>query len=457
MPSRFSYTDRSRRLFPASAFPALLLSALASLHAFDIEGVQPAALDQPRINVMLRRNPAQQPLAGKPAPDIMDLLEPKTKPKKAYNIQAFLDTGASGIVISSATADSLGIVRITAVNPDNNQSQQVVFHDVGVAGSDQFHVSEPLYFALAPFHPGTDTQDPARDYRLIPDPLRLQIGPVSNTAGIMQLLLGNLDVVGMPALIGKVVVIDPKPVNQFDDTMRTYVYDPRTPFNLNQAKRNPGIPTTNRHVRLSYASFARFTHATPRNAQPPTLTKNPFIGPDPTAHPNAKPDTTPPITLMHAGKLSTASFLLDTGAAASMISTEQAAALGITYAKGTRGTNSPLLDGIPKTKQFILTVGGIGGGNKSAGFFLDELRVPTRQGDPLIYKPAPVLVCDITVQDPATKQQFTLDGIFGMNLLTATAQLGEGLIPEIGKLVEGAFDWIVFDEPNAILGLQLRQ
>jgi hypothetical protein len=84
--------------------------------------------------------------------------------------------------------------------------------------------------------------------------------------------------------------------------------------------------------------------------------------------------------------------LLDTGAAASLISSRHAKTVGITYVAGTQGTDNPVLDGVPKDKQFSLTVGGIGGQKKSAGFWLDSITVPTTEGDPLVFRGAPVLV-----------------------------------------------------------------
>ena len=57
------------------------------------------------------------------------------------------------------------------------------------------------------------------------------------------------------------------------------------------------------------------------------------------------------ITIAHAGRASQASWLLDTGAAASMISTRQAAKLGIRYKEGTQATQTPILEGVPKEKQ----------------------------------------------------------------------------------------------------------
>jgi hypothetical protein len=417
---------RSTPLLRHSLTPLLLfLSSLPAL-ATDIQGVQPAALDQPRINLLIRRGPNQPPLTGKADQNLLlQMLDPDTKPKQTFNVQAFLDTGASGVVLNANTAQSLKIVNATA------NSAPIVFHDVGVAGGDNFHVSEPLYFSLAAFHPGTNTDDPARDYTQQAGPLRAQVGPLGG-GGLMELVVGGLDVAGMPVMLGKVAVIDPKPVNGFDDTMRAYLYKPGTRFNPNQLKRDPGIPPVNRHVKLTYVSFARFTRITPAGAPGPTLARNPFIGPDPTLP--TKPAASLGITILHNGKTSQGSWLLDTGAAASLLSTRQAAAVGIRYRPGTEGTASPILDGVPAAKQFTLTVGGIGGQRKSAGFYLDELRLPTMERDPLIYRPAPVLVCDITVEDPTTKQQFTLDGVLGMNFLAASAKVTEGLLPQGNRM-----------------------
>src|SRR5688500_20072006 len=67
--------------------------------ATDIEGVQPASLDQPRVNVLLRRDPAGKPLVTTGA----------DAAGKVFNVEAFLDTGASGFVLSANTAKALGI------------------------------------------------------------------------------------------------------------------------------------------------------------------------------------------------------------------------------------------------------------------------------------------------------------------------------------------------------------
>jgi autotransporter-associated beta strand protein len=408
--------------------------------ATELIGAQPASLDQPRINVVLRRTPQGTPL------EFDDF----------YNVQAFYDTGASGLLLSDQTAGLLGVQKSTF------NGEPVIFEDVGVGGSEPFHVSEPLYMGLAKFHPDFDANDyPLSGYDHNLGPVRMQIGePPDNP------LLEGLDVIGMPAMRGKVVVMDPTPVDTFADTMRTYVYNPGTPFNTAAADSDPGIPAVERHVRLSYADVSRFTRVTPQGAPGPTLAENPFIGPNPVLKldPNPPPDDTPPIVISYNGKSAEGSWLLDTGAAASILSKAQASQLDVRYDPATENTDNPLLLGVPQSEQFQLSIGGVGGTRKLAGFWLSSLLLPTEEGnasdpnDPnhIRFIDAPVLVGDITVQDPNTQQTLTLDGIFGMNFLVASIFISEGFPPVFGEPTEGFFDWLVFDEPAGRLGLSLK-
>ena len=392
----------------------------ASALAVEIEGVQPAALDQPRVHVHLRRQPNGEALSAHVAGE------------KSINIQAFLDTGASGILLSKTTADALGVKTVTA------NRKPVTFHDVGVAGDAAFHVSEPLHVFIAPFG-RTGEPDDADGYPISVGPVRVQVGAA---AGLMDMLTGGLDVVGMPAIKGRVIVMDPRPVDSFGDTMRAGLFSPR------DAK----IPRTDRHIAVSYASFDRFTRIEPTGATGPTQARNPFIGPSPTGDGKA-----PPVLLMHNNQRTTGSWLLDTGAA-SMISTKHAAALGVTYLEATEGTDKPKLRGAPEQEQFTITIGGIGGARKAAGFFVDTLVLPTRENDPLVYRKAPVLVTDITVTDEKTGQSITLDGVLGMNFFVASAFVEESaLMPDIRNMTAGPFEWIVFDEPAGMLGVKLKR
>ena len=116
--------------------------------------------------------------------------------------------------------------------------------------------------------------------------------------------------------------------------------------------------------------------------------------------------------------------------------------------------------------QFQETIGGVGGSVSVAGFFLDSLTLPTIEGPSITFLNAPVLVTDVTVTDPVTQQSLTLDGDFGSNFLMASineadllGSLGRtaGASPDLGNLgqTSSPFDWITFDQPNGILGLDV--
>jgi hypothetical protein len=440
------------RLIPALNVLGIAAALGPLLHvvpawAFDIPDVQPVALDQPRVYALLRLTETGDPLAG------YDV----TFDESIFNIEAFYDTGTSGMILSHCTADFLQVPRAPGV----------VFEDVGVTGSDTFDVSEPLYVGIAPYTPSVDINNPDTAsvvYDQNFGPLRIEISEIGDCTDPFD--VDVLDIFGMPAMQGKVVVMDPKPLDTLLDLMRTYVYDPGTPFDAGQSETNPGIPATNRHVRLRYADFGRFTETTPAGAEGPTLNNNPFIGPDPLAAlgPNAHPDNTPGVTITLGAKQVTGSFLFDTGSAASFISTNMAAMINVRYRTGTFGTANPELElfdpsnpsaeGQLLPNQFQLTISGIGGSQRAAGFFLDSLRVPTMEGDPLNFVSAPVLVVDISVKDPQTQDVLTLDGVFGMNFLVASAFVSEDPF-NIGPFKTDLFEWVVFDEPNGMLKLQV--
>ena len=350
------------------------LALLPFSHALatDFTGVQPAALDQPRINALLSRGPVG---SGQ-------LLSADFGTGPTFNISAFFDTGASGVLLSEDTADALGVVRHV------HNGQQVVFSDVGVGGVSNFNVSELLHIGLAKYHPDADV-DNFDTYSSVYNQqfanVRTQIGPIGVKP---DPTLEGLDVFGMPTMAGKVVVMDPKPVNTFVDTMRTYVYNPGTPFDPNHANSEPGIPQISgpngRHVTLSYGNFDRFTQTTPAGAPPPTLRENPFMGPNPVRQldPNPPPDTTPAVKLGFGAASTEASLLLDTGAAASAISIAKAQSLGVTYDPAHPiGSDDPRLLGVPQSEQFTLTIGGTGGTFEVAGFFLDSMLVRTQEGN----------------------------------------------------------------------------
>ncbi len=60
------------------------------------------------------------------------------------------------------------------------------------------------------------------------------------------------------------------------------------------------------------------------------------------------------------------------------------------------------------------------------------------------------------MKDPTSGQTLTLDGVFGMNYLVGSVELLEDSSDLFGALSPGAFDWITYDEPNGVLGLNVR-
>jgi hypothetical protein len=246
--------------------------------------------------------------------------------------------------------------------------------------------------------------------------------------------------------------------------MRTFVYEPTGTFNGPDATFDPGVPRPDVNISLSFGDFARFTSLTPgpdAGALPPTLNNNPFIGPDPT---DPAGDDTPGVQLGHNGLTSEGSWLLDTGAAASFVSTEVAAGVGVTYDPANPlGSDNPRLLGVPIEDQFTLQISGISGNILNVpGFFADNLLVRTDEGvtaddaDPnhLNWKRAPVLVFDIEIFDPIAQETIVLDGIFGMNHLVATANIiPDDIFPLLLDPTEAPVDFSIFSQPAGKLGL----
>ncbi len=128
---------RNRRILLIIWIVAGIFSWGLPASGIDISDVQPAALDQPRVNVLLKRTVDGQPLSF----------------YGFFNIEAYYDTGSSGVLLSMNTADFLGVAESHYPEPGGPLVQ---YEDVGVAGSDQFYVSEPLYLGIAKYHPDAD-------------------------------------------------------------------------------------------------------------------------------------------------------------------------------------------------------------------------------------------------------------------------------------------------------------
>jgi len=309
---------------------------------------------------------------------------------------AFLDTGASGILLSRETRQSMGV----AVHP------QARFADVGVGGVEYFDVSELLCLGVA----GYDHQNPEDQRAYLP----IGRGRFQIRKGMAEMLTGPLDIIGTPAMRGRVVVLDSGSTN----TLGHFAADIKRP-------NDPTIPKTHLQIALRLRNFV--PRNDPKNTPPlPTTAPNPVID---------------NITIRYRDNASRSTWLLDTGGTVSLISTRQAARLGLVREDGT-----PLIK-----PAFSLPLGGIGKMTMAPGYEIDEMVVPTTSGRNLIFKRARLGVHDITFFDEQKQQISVLDGIFGSNFLCASAKI-EGLLPSnISKTV---FDKVVIDMDRAVMGLR---
>ncbi len=488
----------------AALAAALMLPLLASsAEALVIEGVGNAALDQPQINILVRVTPNAPPLDGQGVGDLGlgDLGDLGLGDlglgggDVTYTIPGFLDTGASNLLIASSLA--------APAEFDIQKESGWVFVDVGVSGSESFDISKPHTFQAAPYAPSADLDNPAtfnQTYNQIYAPMRAAIkqaptaSPGVDPLEQIMAMFGEVNVFGMPLMLGKTVVMDARSSNQYISTfdyenldttnIKTYIYDHgQAPFNNAAQHTNPGVPTTQFHVQMSYGDFEAFTELQgPSEAVKPTMAHNPFIGRNPLAPAGDPSDAVPGVTIQFGeAQAATGSFLFDTGASVTMISTDMASTQGVRYRDGFGPGANPILemlDGTAIASQFRLAIGGVGDGGTQtfSGFFLDSLLLPTIEGasnpdDNILYRRwdpndpttgVPVLVADIKVvnrmgnDDPSDDRIVTLDGVFGMNLLFGTARLDDpiDLFAIFDTALPGAFDWVVFDEPTGILGLQ---
>src|SRR5688500_12589699 len=103
---------RPKRSSRPSRVAAEPLEGRVHFAVIDIEGVQPAALDQPRVHALLRRTATGEPLTAEAPPF-----------GTTFNIEVYYDTGASGVLISNETANALGLGRATV------NGQEVIFED----------------------------------------------------------------------------------------------------------------------------------------------------------------------------------------------------------------------------------------------------------------------------------------------------------------------------------------
>jgi hypothetical protein len=231
-----------------AALLVVLVFASYNRAAEPITGVAPAALDQPRVYLQVARG------VNGPA------LIARANDQKTSAVEAFLDTGASGIVLASNTAKALGI------RAEQSASRSPVsYEDVGIGGTEKFAVSEPLFLSLAAY--SSDIDGDTANYGKPIGPFLFQLKPGGDE---LDAFTGGTDIVGMPAMQNRVIVMDPRGLAKLDK-IKTSLLPPN----------DRAIPCVSKTVPLTYVSFGRFSRIMPASAPGPASMANPMIGPDP--------------------------------------------------------------------------------------------------------------------------------------------------------------------------------
>ncbi|MHC4456371.1 MAG: pepsin/retropepsin-like aspartic protease family protein [Planctomycetota bacterium] len=350
----------------------------------NFDGVFEAALDIPRIWFLLKRDPNGEPLKYEGV---------------FYPNYAYLDTGASGILLSYVTSNYLEIsIHSTAK-----------YADVGITGIEFFDVSEPLYIATAPF----EAPDPCNpdSYHHLSGPWRFQVSEYDTDANA-------LDILGVPVMAGKTVILNADKLNNLEL------------FSADIKESNdPAIPAVDFNVPLRFEKF--ITPDDPNNIPPlPVLAYNPLID---------------NITAEYDGNSVTGSWLVDTGASISLISGPQAAVLGLTEPNA-----SPIIP-----TDFVVTITGVGEANDVdiPGFQIDNLIIPTLDGYNLVFSNARIGVYNISVVDYVNDEVIILDGVYGSNFLTTSVMLESNFPIDIAL---SPFHKVIIDMKNGLLGFDVN-
>ena len=429
-------------LFAALVFAALLLAALPDAAALEVRGVQPYALDQPRVPAILRT-----PDKGIPLSAYSELLN-----QRLFAFDCFLDTGASRVTLSRTDRNALKV-----------QSTGKTVEDLGIAGTEAFDVARP--YVLCAGDSSTDITDPL-DFRhcmkcslqlrrhdpnplgAMPKGLAEQLGGAMGELGFSsqemgQMMMPSINVVGTPFLKQHVAILDPRPVVQALDVFHGLSGTGGSggsgdPFEAldNLLEKMGESGTQGRDFGRIGVDILRIDQSYPgpqivvpltmkdmdRREVPVTSAKVPFVS---------------GALLSHGDRQVRLDLLVDTGGAVSLISPQFARQLNLNL-------NRPHL-----TTQIM----GIGkGAMELKGYWIDRLQVPTSRGGPLVFRNVPFFVADVP----------GLSGTMGANLLipsvyleTDMQKIQENPMSILGSMRMGPmpFSRIVIDLPRGFLGL----
>jgi len=296
-----------------------------------------------------------------------------------------LDTGATSIIAINDAETEL---------QDNGYVTENVVYEQGVAGFSALDVSADYYVEIT---------DSVGTPRALPHTRIL--------SGQFEDLFGVNGISGMPAMVGRVVTLDTSVWVGVED-----IFD---------------LVPVGTYIGDSLPSSAGHRYSVPIQAK-----RFDIEGDDPL--PESSPIPLVNMSVGYGNANASGSFILDTGAQISFISTAMGKAIGLdSNNDGVLGSGDEQSDG-------TLPVGGIGGTIEAPLFYIDRFTVPTDQGVDLVWNLESSLAVLIVDIDPA------IDGVLGADLLTSgwfTFDLeGGGGESAPGPLQQTHFDFRQFFE-----------
>ncbi|NCO42971.1 MAG: hypothetical protein COZ06_12025 [Armatimonadetes bacterium CG_4_10_14_3_um_filter_66_18] len=426
--------------------PLLVGLALSRGVGLEINGVQPYALDQPRVPALL--TPAS---GGAPLWVYSELHE-----QRLFAFDCFLDTGASRMVMSRSDRDALKL-RATGQSVE----------DFGIAGTEHFDVSIPyrMYVGNSAANPA-DVKQFTHGIQCVlqlrrsdQNPLtalpKSLTGPLTSGlegTGLSSQDLGDMlteavNIVGTPFLRNYVAILDPRPVvsalgavigmlgggggdaggdgfGGLDKLLGQLEKSGSASASLGRMKVD--LVPANR----PYAATQIVVPLTMQNLEPKPVpvTKSdlPFVS---------------NVVLSHGSRSARVSLLVDTGGGMSLLSSRVAQQLGVDLRR-------------PQLTAFVQGVGK--GGTELKGHWIGRATIPTTKGGPLVYNRLPFYIADIA----------GIDGTIGVNMLVPSVYMDM----DMNKMMENPmgmltsmkngpmpFSRIVIDLPRQQLGLDPAQ
>jgi hypothetical protein len=302
----------------------------------------------------------------------------------------FLDTGATSIIAFNEAASTL---------EENGYITEGTVVEQGTAGFSTLDVSAEYYLEVTDSGGGT---------RSLPF-TRIMSGQVDGLDGVNGL-------VGMPAMVGKVVTLD---TGHWEELAGL---DPFDPDYLDQI-----LELLPLQVGISDSlPAAGHRYSVPIRAQTFHVMGD---GPLPAEAPIPFVE----MTVGNGDLEATGQFIVDTGASISFISTDFGRAIGLD------SNNDGVLDSSDEQFFDSIPIGGIGGILDAPLFAIDRFSIATEQGVDLVWQlpqSLSVLIVDI---DPA------IDGVFGAELISSGwFSLLEEEVEGLGPLQQTHFDFRQF-------------